>query len=327
MDRGRPEKLTDELKTYITGILIKHPKRTAKDIRGDVRLHLITIKKKQRPDLPDKEVMRTVDSEELPGESVITKYLTPIKSQLKKPSHFDNPWSIGSCIKYDIPADMIPVLIKIQQVRELVTQKAQLGQITIRQARWFARLYPSVQGLAKKHYQDIVSAMLKLLWVALQDVPQYERKDQISKSVEVKKPEMLDFEDVKLLLLVILGLHYASKERVSELTGEDYPETSDLDNRYFIREDVSAVAFFEALQSVGLNAIISEQHKRRGFEAKELEASFGKLTASQIEMLNEYVTAALSGFSVEWLNRHPEIAELMKTLEAKEHERLNNQEV
>jgi hypothetical protein len=44
-------------------------------------------------------------------------------------------------------------------------------------------------------------------------------------------------------------------------------------------------------------------------------------------MLNEYVTAALSGFSVEWLNRHPETAELMKTLEAKEHERLNNQEV
>jgi len=250
-----------------------------------------------------------------------------IRKSCKVKYTLDKPWSIGSCIEYDIPADMIPVLIKIQQLRELITQKAQLGQITIRQARWFARLYPSVQRLTKKHYQDIVSAYLKLLWAALQEVPQYERKDQISKSVEIKKPEMSDFEAVELLLLVILGLHYANKERVSKLTGEDYPETLDLDNRYFIREDVSAVAFFDALQSVGLNAIIPEQHKRRGFSAKKLEAQFGKLTPSQVETLNEYLSAALSGFGGEWSDRHPEIAELMKTLEAKEHERLNNQEV
>ena len=56
----------------------------------------------------------------------------------------DIPWRIGHCLKYGIPGDVIPSLIRI---REKIGDR-----LTIRRARWMGLLYPAVIQLATEEY-------------------------------------------------------------------------------------------------------------------------------------------------------------------------------
>lgn len=120
----------------------------------------------------------------------------------------DSPWSIGSCEKYNIPADIISNLIAFEQ----------LGghfKFTIRYAKWFARLKPVVfeMSAAKRPLEDALSGV-KLM----------------------RAPE----NDSRLNLLAIITLQYAGHEQLSELRGELYPDTSHLDTTIFTKGDIGA---------------------------------------------------------------------------------------
>ena len=78
----------------------------------------------------------------LPGKSAFIKEVTEVRKQLEQqtPSELENKWSIGSCIKYDIDSEMIPILVLLQA-------KQPTGEISIRVARWFSKLYPALENV------------------------------------------------------------------------------------------------------------------------------------------------------------------------------------
>lgn len=321
MNRGRPKKLTDELKSLIVNIKKDTPNLTAKNIRGEIRLHLITSKNKREPNLSEKEIARIVDSEELPGESVINKYLAKINPQLKIQLPLDTPWSIGDCIKYNIPADMIPVLIEIQKLG-LKADEIRFAQITNRQAKWFAMLYPSVQRLIKNKYHEIHFAFNTFLTFLFPLFRQWEEKEQVSQRV-------LELEELTLLILV--GFQYANREQASEITRESHLDTSGLDNLYFVQEDISVETIIDAWWNVFGTEYEKKQRTEmaanfRGFSAKQLEKIFGTLTLQQVDSVSDFSHALNSGFvsARKWREQHPkEYAEIYRLWKEKGNERLN----
>lgn len=139
MERGRPEKLTDELKTLITNIKMEHLKITMREIQLDVRLFLISKMKEDKPELQEKEIIRIIDSEDgqLPGESAINKYLTRINKGIANPDPEDSPWDTATLKDEPITPDAVPVLVGVQSQR-----KAYLSVVlSVREARWFNRLF------------------------------------------------------------------------------------------------------------------------------------------------------------------------------------------
>jgi hypothetical protein len=165
--RGRPEKLTEELEDQIRKIKDQHPKITVKRIQEELRLYLFKAKKGKNPDINDQEIMKIIDTEELPGESSITKFLgqniqNPIEID-KTIKDLDIPWSIGCCIEHNIPPDFIPVLLEYRKINS----GSQREYLTIRKARWMARLYPTIKKyLENEAPYDFVKQILFLATVA-----------------------------------------------------------------------------------------------------------------------------------------------------------------
>jgi len=135
-----------------------------------------------------------------PTEDTLVKLISEARNQ--QPIDLDQPWSIGACAQYNIPPDIIPVLISLQKFKTPSGKECSLGQITIREAQWVARLYPSAELLINK----------------------------------LINKEIID-NDGSLWLLSIIVNGYVQRERVSEQMNELYPNTSDLDKLYFGSEN------------------------------------------------------------------------------------------
>lgn len=286
-----------EVKDTAADILLNNPSLTAKDLKKEVEK---SLKEKGYNYHFTERTYLNIRNELLPNIG-------------DKP--IDKPWSIGACEKYNIPSDFIPILIQIQQARELMIQQfhIQLGQISIRQAKWFVRLYPSVQSLVEKHHKVVGFAIYRLLLVATkEDVKHHEIINQINKEAAV------------FILLIILVRYYALKEHISEITKEDSPDTSELDSRYFIREDISETSLFDAIFVSRLTA--SEILKSEGFSLEGLKELFGtQITQNLVDVFNEGLRAGNSGNISEWIKKYGyEIDEMLKLREAKQNERLNN---
>src|SRR4030065_755843 len=50
-----------------------------------------------------------------PTEDTLAKLISEARNQ--QPSELDQPWSIGACAQYNIPPAIIPVLIRIQELK------------------------------------------------------------------------------------------------------------------------------------------------------------------------------------------------------------------
>lgn len=139
------------------------------------------------------------------------------------PTELDKPWTVGSCVKANIPGDMIPLLLA-EQKRGLKAKEARLSNsrwdftikgkklsereledftqhlaeraiLTIRQGQWLAKLYPVLIGSALKQYPN--NPLIQ------------------ANSIIVK---------AKL---------YAHREQVAEiLNSASYPDTSDIDSHF-----------------------------------------------------------------------------------------------
>ncbi len=152
-------------------------------------------------------------SKYIPKERAIYNIIQKNKEKLEF-NPIDSPWSIGSCEKYNIPADIIPTLIELEQLGKT--------KFTIRQARWFARLKPVVfeMSAAKRPLEDVLSGL------ALITVPH---------------------NDSRLALLTIITYQYAGHEQYSELGGEQYLDTSHLDFTIFTEGVIGAEAVGEPI--------------------------------------------------------------------------------
>ena len=142
-----------------------------------------------------------INGDRVPGEGKVYDILKKNKDkinnrrkELKKVSNeIDGPWFVGSCLKYNIPPAMIPILIELQQVERELSEGLHDGvELTIRQCRWIAFLYQSVTA----------SEILKNRWEPLQlkgrvsiMADMYAKREQIA---EVMR-QPIDTSDLDLL--------------------------------------------------------------------------------------------------------------------------------
>lgn len=176
---GRGPNISNEVKRLIIGQAI-HDSQNMPRRALAIRLH----------DLIEKM------GEISPTEETLIRMVSEARNKL--PSELDQPWSIGACTQYNIPPDIIPVLISLQKLKATDDEKSSLGKITIREARWVARLYPAAEPVINKIFAN---------------------------------------EEGRLWWLSVIASGYVQRERVSEQMNEQFPNTSDLDSLYFTSED------------------------------------------------------------------------------------------
>jgi hypothetical protein len=240
-----------------------------------------------------------------PTEDTLVRMISAARNQ--QPSDLERTWSIGACSQYGIPADIVPLLIKVRQfrIREMKDLDLPPVKLTIRQARWFARLQPAVEALVKTQYPFDMDKMLHYL------------------------EEVVAF--------------YVEKEQISEILNEQYPDTSGLDEMIFVKEDLAFDTLLEAWWSLRTDEqkkdIFIVLERSRESTIAEQESKLGRhLTDSEIDWINNYFAAAKNGPHAlrEWEKQYSSIPGLQvlplswvvvyaQVLEDKQNERKNNQ--
>ena len=131
--KGRPPKLTDELKKWI----IRRNRGLKKKLKAPaLQKELRSVIEKQIRDeevwqgCSDKMIKGEVENR-LPGVSAIQQYIKP--QDLNKQFTEDNPWHMGTLDDFPLPVVAIPDLLAVQSYGPT--------PLTIREARWIARLY------------------------------------------------------------------------------------------------------------------------------------------------------------------------------------------
>jgi len=212
-----------------------------------------------------------------PTEDTLARMISEARNQ--QPSELDRPWSIGACAQHNIPPEIIPVLISLEKLKATGEKEALLGQITIREARWIARLYPAANPIIKKTFID-------------------------------------DRGRFQLLSLIVSC--YVHRERVSEQMNEQYPNTSDLDRLYFANEDLLSEDSLEAWWGVFpikyQQAVSNILEPRRLFAIAELEKVRGRpLSDEETEVINTGFDVVKKDGPLalrEWVKQHPVAQEI-----------------
>jgi len=199
--------------------------------------------------------------------------LADIRKALQSKPPIDKPWSIGSCVEYGIPADIIPHLVEEQKVCP--------REQTVRQAIWFARLYPIIDKLIDSAHPD-ASPLLRLGYHTF------------------------------------IADQYAECERLSKILGKDHPDTSDLDKLYFIDGELDITegwfrSYFPEEYEKAQKAL--ENYAPLSKEA--LEAVLGKVTKEQADLLNDclyimYLFQVHPREGFELLEKHPHLKTLIE---------------
>lgn len=173
-------------------------RRIAPETRAKIYEAAIEYRKTPRSKLAEELAVKL--GKESPSLDTLEKEIS--KARNHSPSELDRPWSIGACIKYNIPSEIVPVLIQLQ---EWVYSNDALpfGTLSIRKAKWYALLYPVLYPMNKTSGENPFDKFLRIVIA----VEQYNLKDQIA-----------------------------------ELIGKEYEDTSDLDDTYFIKDGLTADA-------------------------------------------------------------------------------------
>lgn len=132
-----------------------------------------------------------------PTEDTLMKLIS--KARNKQPSELEKPWSIGACFYYNIPSDIISILIKLRRMKEGDYWNIHTNDtLTIREARWVALIYPAAEP-----------------WIR----------------------DSTRGEESMMLCLDLIASAYSIRERASEQINEPHPNTLDLDKLYFDHEE------------------------------------------------------------------------------------------
>lgn len=309
MSRGRPRTITSPMENYIGAILKKDPERTIKKLHSGLRNALQKAITKQltesHPELSRDEIIKEVDKQvdkQLPSESAIDKWVRnkgirkEFLSRPKNPEEEDKKWSIGTCKKYDIPFDMVPLLIECDRAylkqREIGEQSAQkkdendggaplvlyveeaLGQISIRIAKWMSRLRPMVNILIEKYKNNKIGEDEEILMSKDRLVPNTASPLTLvtGTSIEGWTINPVDIWAnqsftlttgyrlfaLKWLLYDVARL-YDFGEDISESLGRKYYDTSEIDEMLFVKEYPRYRDFVQAMIEVTEYITFAEQ--------------------------------------------------------------------
>ncbi len=206
-----------------------------------------------------------------PTEDTLARMISEARN--KQPSELEKPWSIGACVYYNIPPDIIPILVRLQKLKA-ADEEGSSGEITIREARWIARLYPAAKPLSSK---IAISSDRGLWW------------------------------------LYFIARGYVQRERVSEQMNEQYPNTSDLDRLYFGSEDFlsddALTAWWDTIPHEYQQTIFDAIEKERSITHEDVKRHVDRpLSSEETKMIDDCFDIAKSGGLValrEFVDRYP----------------------
>ncbi len=207
-----------------------------------------------------------------PTEETLIRMISEARNQ--QTSELDQPWSIGACTQYNIPPDIISVLIRLQKLKASRDKEGLLGEITIREAQWVTRLYPVAEPLINKAFGE---------------------------------------REGRLRLLSLIVSCYVQKERVSEQMNEQYPNTSELDRIYFANEDIlnntSIEGWWNTFPRELQQSVADSLEVRRVSAIEELEETRGRpLSDEEVKMINDGFDVAKASGPValrDWGKKYP----------------------
>jgi len=239
---GRGPNISSEVKRLIIGQAIHDSKNMPRRALA-VRLH----------DLIERM------GEISPTEDTLARMISEARN--KQPSELDQPWSIGACSQYNILPDIIPTLIRLQKLKAIYDEGESPGNITIREARWVARLYPVAEPVIDRLFKNEEGS---LWWLSL----------------------------------IVNG--YVQRERVSEQMNEQYPNTSDLDRLYFASEnflsDEALESWWGTLPLEYQQAIVNAIEQERPILHEDIKRHKGRaLSDEETKMINDCLDILKSG--------------------------------
>ena len=207
-----------------------------------------------------------------PTEDTLVRMISEARN--KQPSELEKPWSIGACAHYNIPPDIIPILIMLQRLKADSDEEKSLGKITIREARWVAQLYPAAEPVINKIFTN---------------------------------------EEEELWWLSVIVNGYVQRERVSEQMNEQYPNTSDLDRLYFANEDFlsddALEGWWGTLPPEYQQAIFDAIEQERPILHEDIKRHIGRaLSDEETKMINDCLDILKTGGPValrEFVNQCP----------------------
>ena len=179
--------------------------------------------------------------------NAVQKHVEILRDPIKQlgATGLDSPWSIGSCEKHNIPADIISSLIEYEQVGG--------PKLTNRQAKWFAKLKPVVfeMSAAKRPLED---------W-----------------SFNSAFATAASLKESRLGLLGIIAYQYAEREQIAELEGEKHQDTSDLDYGIFTKGEIYGMSMSE------IESRTREEFERLGGMTASVDGWVHVLIAKELE--------------------------------------------
>lgn len=133
--RGRPEKLTDELKSEMTRIKVSHKKSlTVSEIQNELRLFLEKKVRKEKDKTWNDALIHQQVEELLPGTSRIQKYNKFLTENFNEARPEDEQWSLATPVSFH--PEVLDSILEVW----LRTRDAQ-SHFTIREAKWVSRLH------------------------------------------------------------------------------------------------------------------------------------------------------------------------------------------
>jgi len=185
------EKLTDDVKQFITQLKLKEWKLTAHEVIREVRNYLISREQNLHPEANKDAIESRVDKAKLSPYGIIA-FLTEINKN--KPLLIDSNWSMACMNTVPIDPDALPWLIATQlNLRQYLARP-----LTVREAVWFGRLY----GF----------------------------RNAIKVTREIEEQNNADLERFYIRNVITEWSHlYAYREKIDELAAIGEPDYSDLD--------------------------------------------------------------------------------------------------
>ena len=197
--------------------------------------------------------------------------LKPIRAKYREKNPLDRPWDIGSCIRYDIPNELVPVLVYFQSHLE------EQGEypFTVRTARWLAKLYKAISLIIKEYYSNEIALAndARMLMIA----ETYSRKELISEITN--KP--LDTSEWDKIYFTLGDLSpYAVIEG-------------------YMKTEPAGIKLHDDI----MNFLRNNQPP-----AEEFEPIFGGLSKEELALINDYLLAFHDGTlaRLAWKKQHPE---------------------
>lgn len=129
--RGRPAIKPGVLSIIMTRVRDEQREPPEKRMPPKVLAHAI-----------QREIIEKAKGEKPPKLSTLEKKILEYR---KEPSPKDEPWDIFSLLKYPIPPEALPTVLRMWSW----TQEELDMNLTIREAQWVARLYTAVNAVAK----------------------------------------------------------------------------------------------------------------------------------------------------------------------------------